>query len=66
VCSSDLEIRAALGIPSVAIGGIDEARVPEIRRAGFHAIAVVRAIASAVDPEAAARRLRALLEADLP
>ncbi|MBM3319875.1 MAG: thiamine phosphate synthase [Candidatus Eisenbacteria bacterium] len=59
------ELRAALGIPAIPIGGIDEARVPEIRRAGFRAIAVVRAIASAADPEAAARRLRALLEAHL-
>ncbi|RPJ40472.1 MAG: thiamine phosphate synthase [Candidatus Latescibacterota bacterium] len=56
-------IRASLSIPAVAIGGIDAERAREVLAAGFDRIAVVRAIASARDPEAAARTLRARLEA---
>ncbi|MFH1679199.1 MAG: thiamine phosphate synthase [Candidatus Eisenbacteria bacterium] len=59
-------IRASIGIPAVAVGGIDEGRVPEVRSAGFGAIAVIRAIAEAGDPETAARSLRARLEAERP
>jgi thiamine-phosphate pyrophosphorylase len=41
----------------VAIGGIDEARLPAVLASGVGAVAVVRAIVGAADPEAAARRL---------
>jgi thiamine-phosphate pyrophosphorylase len=47
--------------PWFAIGGIDEARVPEVRAAGADRIVVVRAITEAEDPKAAAQRLRALV-----
>ena len=46
------------GRPVVAIGGIDAARLPEIRAAGACAAAVISAIAAAPDAAAATRRLR--------
>jgi thiamine-phosphate pyrophosphorylase len=45
-------------IPFFAIGGIDASNVAAVRAAGAHRIAVVRAIADAPDPAAAARALR--------
>jgi thiamine-phosphate pyrophosphorylase len=45
-------------MPFFAIGGIDAANVDAVRRAGGRRIAVVRAIADAPDPAAAARSLR--------
>lgn len=44
--------------PWFAIGGIDEARLPEVVAAGANRIVVVRAITAADDPRAAATRLR--------
>nr|A3PTW9.1 RecName: Full=Thiamine-phosphate synthase; Short=TP synthase; Short=TPS; AltName: Full=Thiamine-phosphate pyrophosphorylase; Short=TMP pyrophosphorylase; Short=TMP-PPase [Mycobacterium sp. JLS] len=44
--------------PWFAIGGIDEARLPEVLDAGARRIVVVRAITAADDPKAAARRLK--------
>ncbi|MEA2312257.1 MAG: thiamine-phosphate pyrophosphorylase [Solirubrobacteraceae bacterium] len=49
--------------PWFAIGGIDAGNVHEVLERGARAIVVVRAIAAAADPEAAARELRAALEA---
>ena len=46
--------------PWFAIGGIDVARVPEVRTAGARRIVVVRALTEAADPAAA---VRALLDA---
>ena len=43
--------------PLVAIGGIDEGRIPVVMRSGVGSIAVVRAITGATDPEAAAQTL---------
>jgi thiamine-phosphate pyrophosphorylase len=45
-------------IPFFAIGGIDATNVAAVRSAGADRIAVVRALTSADDPEAAARALR--------
>lgn len=45
-------------VPWFAIGGIDEARVPQVTAAGADRIVVVRAITGAADPAAAARRIR--------
>ncbi len=45
--------------PWFAIGGIDDARLPEVLAAGARRIVVVRAITAAADPTAAASRLRA-------
>ena len=49
-------------LPWFAIGGIDQSNVGEVVTAGARRIVVVRAIAQADDPEAAARALRAELE----
>ncbi|MDX6689024.1 MAG: thiamine-phosphate pyrophosphorylase [Solirubrobacteraceae bacterium] len=48
-------------IPFFAIGGIDESNVAEVVAAGARRIAVVRAIAEAADPRAAAAALRAVV-----
>jgi thiamine-phosphate pyrophosphorylase len=45
-----------------AIGGIDAGNVRGVLRAGARRVAVVRAIASAIDPESAAHELRAELD----
>jgi thiamine-phosphate pyrophosphorylase len=47
--------------PWFAIGGIDEARLPEVLAAGASRVVVVRAITEADDPKAAATRLRQAL-----
>jgi thiamine-phosphate pyrophosphorylase len=49
--------------PWFAIGGIDEQRLPELLQAGARRVVVVRAIAAADDPRAAAQRLSAALAA---
>lgn len=48
-------------VPFFAIGGIDETTVDAVVAAGAARAAVVRAIAQAADPEAAARALRSAL-----
>lgn len=55
------ELAAAAGKPWWAIGGVDAGRVPGLRARGAERVVVVRAIADAADPAAAARRLRAAL-----
>jgi thiamine-phosphate pyrophosphorylase len=50
-------------VPFFAIGGIDAGNVDEVVTAGANRIAVVRAIAHAADPAAAAAALRAALPA---
>ena len=54
--------RLMRGRPLVAIGGIDEARFAEVLPSGVGAIAVVRAVIAASDPEAAARRMMGMLD----
>jgi thiamine-phosphate pyrophosphorylase len=49
--------------PWFAIGGLDAATVPAVLDAGAQRIVVVRAIAEAEDPGAAARTLRRMIEA---
>lgn len=44
--------------PTVAIGGIDLSRVPEVAATGVSSIAVVRAITEAQDPEQAVLELK--------
>jgi thiamine-phosphate pyrophosphorylase len=59
-------IRHAAGHAPVlffAIGGIDAANAPDAIAAGARRLCVLRAIASAKDPEHAARELRELLDA---
>jgi thiamine-phosphate pyrophosphorylase len=48
--------------PVVAIGGVTVERVPALRSAGAHGVAVIRAILDAEDPTAAAQALRAALD----
>jgi thiamine-phosphate pyrophosphorylase len=48
----------AVGVPSVAIGGIAPETVSQLRGAGAAGVAVIRAVMSAVDPERAARAIR--------
>jgi thiamine-phosphate pyrophosphorylase len=50
-------------VPFFAIGGIDAANVDDVVAAGAARIAVVRAVVEAADPAAAARRLRAAVDA---
>jgi thiamine-phosphate pyrophosphorylase len=52
-----------VGKPWFAIGGLDATNVHEVVERGARRIVVVRAITEADDPEAAARRLRAGLDA---
>ena len=54
------------GMPVGAIAGIDESNAAEVMRAGADGVAVVSAVTAASDPEAAARRLRAIVDAARP
>jgi thiamine-phosphate pyrophosphorylase len=54
---------AQLRIPWVAIGGVDAGNVGAVLAAGARAIAAVRAVTAASDPEAAARGLHAAVVA---
>ena len=58
-------ICAAVDIPVVAIGGLNERTVPALAGTGADGAAVVSAIFAADDIEAAARRLRAAVQAAL-
>jgi len=48
-------------VPFFAIGGLNASNVADVRAAGAERIVVLRAIAEAADPEAAARELRGML-----
>jgi thiamine-phosphate pyrophosphorylase len=52
----------APGLPVGAIAGIDEKNAAEVIRAGADGIAVISAVTAAADPEAAARRLRVIVD----
>jgi thiamine-phosphate pyrophosphorylase len=56
-------VRELCELPLVAIGGIDTGNAAEAIRAGADGIAVVSAIMAAADPKAAARELRAVIDA---
>ena len=58
-------LRALLPLPMVAIGGIGADTAEAVARVGVEGIAVVSAICSAADPEAAAAGLRAAVERGL-
>jgi thiamine-phosphate pyrophosphorylase len=45
-------------VPFFAIGGIDSSNIGEVLEAGAERVCVLRAVAGAADPEAAARELR--------
>jgi thiazole tautomerase (transcriptional regulator TenI) len=54
-------VAGAVSVPVIAVGGIDAAHVRDVIDAGADGIAVIRAIFSAEDPTAAARRLHSAL-----
>ncbi|WP_287155510.1 thiamine phosphate synthase [Candidatus Solincola tengchongensis] len=56
-------IRNAVGLPLVAIGGINEDNLEEVFAAGADGIAVISAVTSARDMEEAVRRLRRAVDA---
>ena len=51
-------VAAAVGIPVFAIGGVERARLPELRAAGVARVCAIRALSGAPDPEAEARAWR--------
>ncbi|HYM15276.1 MAG TPA: thiamine phosphate synthase [Dehalococcoidia bacterium] len=53
------EVKAAAGVPVVAIGGIDSGNIGEVVAAGADAAAVISAVCGADDPRAAAGALAA-------
>jgi thiamine-phosphate pyrophosphorylase len=55
-------VTAAVNVPVFAIGGIEEANVAQLTVLGLRRVCAIRAIAGAADPEAATRRLRAMLD----
>ena len=55
-------VAAAVVVPVFAIGGIDETNVAQLTGLGLRRVCAIRAIAYAVDPESATRRLRAMLD----
>ena len=59
------EVAASIRIPFVAIGGIDASNAADVVSSGAKAIAVVRAIYDAVNPEEAARSIRTQMDARL-
>jgi thiamine-phosphate pyrophosphorylase len=54
-------VAAAVGVLVFAIGGVEAANLELLLAAGVHRACVIRGLAEAADPEAAARRLRAAL-----
>jgi thiamine-phosphate pyrophosphorylase len=56
-------IRAAVTLPLVAIGGLNDRNAAEAVRSGADGIAVVSAIVAAENPEQAARHLKAAIHA---
>lgn len=56
------EIKGAVGIPVVGIGGIELTNIDEVIGAGADGAAVVRAICDAESPEQAARELLGIVE----
>ncbi len=60
------EVKAAVGLPVVAIGGINRANVAAVVAAGADAVAVISAVCGADDPRAAAAALVAAIAAAKP
>lgn len=55
-------LRARTRLPLVAIGGLDSSNAESVLAAGADGLAVVSAICSASDPEAASRELRRIID----
>jgi thiamine-phosphate pyrophosphorylase len=54
-----LRAAARLGLPLVALGGVDARRAAEVRAAGAHGVAAIRAWLTGPDPRGAVRALTA-------
>ncbi|MEL6772256.1 MAG: thiamine phosphate synthase [Bacteroidota bacterium] len=54
---------AAVSIPVIAIGGVTADRMADVLDAGAHGVAVMTAISTAHDPEAATRAFRTAIDA---
>ena len=57
-------VRAAVGVPLLAIGGVTPERVPVLLAAGAHGVATVRGIWAAARPAAAVAQYLAVLSAN--
>ncbi len=57
------EVRGSTSLPLVAIGGINGGNISQVVQAGADAACVISAVVNDPDPEAAARRLVAAMEA---
>lgn len=55
------EVRAAVSLPVIGIGGINAENAPLVMQAGASGIAVISAVCGAEDPEAAARHLTSIV-----
>ena len=53
------QVRRAVAVPFLAIGGVDASNIEEVARAGASGAAVVRAVLTAADPAQAVAELRA-------
>ena len=56
------QIRKAVGLPLVGIGGLNRDNAADVIRNGADGVAVVSAIVAADDPETAARQLRGVIK----
>ncbi|MBI5543854.1 MAG: thiamine phosphate synthase [Deltaproteobacteria bacterium] len=63
VGTTGLDDALSVGLPLVALGGIDEANATGVRPGGFAGIACIRAVFSSPEPHRAARRLLAAFQA---
>ena len=55
------QVKTRVRRPLVAIGGVDRATLPDVVAAGAECVAVVRAVCSADDPQAAAHDLKKIV-----
>ena len=55
-----------VGVPVIAIGGIDAANAASVLAVGAAGVAVIGAIFRAADPRGAASEMRAALDAAMP
>lgn len=60
------EIKGAVGLPVVAIGGVNASNVASVIEAGADAVAVISAVCAADDPRAAATELAAAFKRETP
>lgn len=61
-----MKILEPTGIPSVAIGGINNSNIQEVIKAGATRIAVCRAVTDAISPKAACKQLKEQIEHCVP